>query len=115
MRGPAPSRPSVCRRDRAVGSHGLRQGLPRRDGVGALGTLFGALGPYILWTYESDVALGGDSMLSLFVRGPSAFFAIIGCGVFHGSFRRAKKFPSGSNPFIDFDELDKSLQSGSYA
>ncbi|MBF9052259.1 MULTISPECIES: hypothetical protein [unclassified Roseobacter] len=86
---------------------------PRRRG--ALGALVGALGPYILWAYENGVALGGDRDLILFVCGASAFFAIIGYGGFHGGFRRAKAFPEGNSPFIDFDELDKSFQSGSYA
>ena len=85
---------------------------PRRRG--ALGALLGALGPYALWAYENGVALGGDGELILFVCGASAFFAIIGYGGFHGGFRRAKPFPSGSSPFIDLDKLDQTLQSGAY-
>ncbi|WP_299751912.1 hypothetical protein [uncultured Tateyamaria sp.] len=86
---------------------------PRRRG--ALGALFGALFPYVLWAYENGIALGGDGALILFVCGFSTFFAILGYGFLHGGFRRAKPFPTDRSIGIDLDEMGRASQTGAYA
>ncbi len=85
----------------------------RRRGV--LGALVGALGPYALWAYHNGAALGGDGTPSLFVCGVSAFFALIGYGVFHGGFDRAETFPTDRPIGTDLDEPGRASQSGSFA
>ena len=84
----------------------------RRRGI--LGALLGALAPYAFWAYENGGAFGGDSNLIVFVCMVSAFFAVLGYGIFHGGFGRTKTFPSRGSAGIDLEELDRSNQSGAY-
>ena len=85
----------------------------RRRGV--LGALLGALAPYAFWAFENGIALGGESNLILFVCMVSAFFAVLGYGIFHGGFGRGCAFPRMQNAGIDLDEMDQTNQSGRYA
>ncbi len=85
----------------------------RRRGV--VGALLGALAPYAFWAYENGVALGGDSNLIVFVCMVSAFFAVLGYGICHGGFGRAKALQYKSNAGVDLDELAKTHQSGKFA
>ncbi len=82
---------------------------------GVLGALLGALAPYAFWAYENGIALGGDRDLILFVCMVSAFFAVLGYGIFHGGFGRRCAFPRMKNAGIDLDEMDQTNQSGRYA
>lgn len=84
----------------------------RRRGV--LGALLGALAPYAFWAFENGVDLGGDSNLIVFVCMVSAFFAVLGYGIFHGGFGRTKTFQSRGSAGIDLDARDKAIQSGRY-
>ncbi|WP_108816589.1 hypothetical protein [Loktanella sp. Alg231-35] len=85
----------------------------RRRGV--LGAFLGALAPYAFWAYENGVALAVDSNLIVFVCMVSAFFAVLGYGIFHGGFGRKSVFPSMKKTGIDLEEMDQTNQSGQFA
>jgi len=85
---------------------------PRRRGV--FGASLGGLAPFAVSANEYGIALGGDSFTICFVCVASAFFGVLGYGVFHAGFRRIEQFPSQEFIAVDRDGIYQATHSGSY-